>query len=380
MGSMMKTLKVLPLVLLAPISLITSTANAADNNEDGMKISGTVRVNYAYKDYDEASKDKYGDFTFDMAAIKFNGKLGDWGLASEYRFFDGWNALRYGYGYYDINLKWQIQLGVTQVPFGNPGFVSNSFWFGVPYYLGFEDDYDLGVKGIYSNGAWGTEIAVFKNAEYGASNNERYAADIYTGNVNGTDYYNEETNSFNIRQTYELSYDGGRTLFAASAMVGQIYNSKTGNDGDRYAVALSMDSRYQGWGLQLQAMQYDYDAVDAVDSNKIAVSAYVWQYEIASKAQAYSANLSKTVDFSWGNIKFYNDLGIVTPDVSDKSFDTSYQNVTGAAISSGPMYTMVDFIMGKNMYASTRSTNHVGLAEVYDDWDKRVNINFGYYF
>jgi hypothetical protein len=31
-----------------------------------------------------------------MAAVKFNGKLYDWGLSSEYRFYDGWEALRYG--------------------------------------------------------------------------------------------------------------------------------------------------------------------------------------------------------------------------------------------------------------------------------------------
>lgn len=125
-----------------------------------------------------------------------------------------------------------------------------------------------------------------------------------------------------------------------------------------------MDSSYKGWNLQLQAMQYEYDAADAVDSNKIAVAAYNWQYEIASKAQAYSVNIAKTVTTDWGSLKFYNDFGMVTPDVADDSFDTSYQNVTGCAISAGPTYTMIDFIMGKNMYASTRDNGHVGLPEM----------------
>lgn len=359
---------------------LTTSAVQAEEPQNSIDVGGTVRVNYAYKDYSQSSKDKGGDLTFDMAAIKFNGKLGEWGLASEYRFYDGWQALRYGYGFYELSTDWQIQFGVNQVPFGNPGFISNSFWFGVPYYLGFEDDYDLGVKGVYKKGTWGTEIAFYKNAEYGAGRADRYSTDLYRGIVNGTEYNNEETNQLNLRQMYEMSYEGGKTLLGGSIEYGQIYNDATGNNGDRYAVAIHLDATYNGWSLQLQAMQYEYDAADAIDSNKIAVAAYNWQYEIASKAQAYSVNIAKTVTTDWGSLKFYNDFGMVTPDVSDDSFDTSYQNVTGCAIAAGPTYTMVDFIMGKNMYASTRDNGHVGLPEIGDSWDKRVNINFGYYF
>ncbi|WP_041421852.1 hypothetical protein [Shewanella sediminis] len=348
--------------------------------EDGIDVGGTVRVNYAYKDYSEASKDKGGDLTFDMAAIKFNGKKGDWGLSAEYRFTSSTDYIKYGYGYYDINTDWQLQFGINKVPFGNPGFISNSFWFGIPYYLGFEDDHDIGIKAVYESNGWHTDLAFYKNPEYGASENKRYATDLYTGTINGTEYNNEETNQVNLRQTYTTEYQGGSTTFGGSAQFGQIYNSKTGNTGDRYAVALHSNSTYQGWELMLQAMQYEYDAADAVDLNKIGVSVVSWQYEIASKGQAYSANISKTISTDWGSLKLYNDFGLMTPDVENQSYDDSLQNVTGVAIAAGATYTMVDFIMGKNMTFSTANNDHVGLPEMGDDWDKRVNINFGYYF
>lgn len=359
---------------------MVSFYSTAQDVEDGINVSGTLRANYSYKQYSDSSKDKSGDLTFEMASVKFNGKLDNWGLSSEYRFYDGWEALRYGYAFYDYSEQLQIQFGINQVPFGNPGFISNSFWFGVPYYLGFEDDYDAGIKTVYSNNGWGTEFAFYKGAEYGASRNERYSTDLYSGQVNGTDYYNEETNQLNLRQTYAMEYEGGKTVVGASVEVGQIYNSNTGNNGDRYAVALHLDSSYKGWALQLQAMQYEYNAADALDDNKLAVSAYDWQYEIASKAQAYSINIAKTITTSWGSAKIYNDFGVVTPDVDNEDYDNSYQNVTGVALSSGPTYTMIDFIMGKNMYASTRDNGHVGLPEMGDSWDHRININFGYYF
>lgn len=177
-----------------------------------------------------------------------------------------------------------------------------------------------------------------------------------------------------------MEYEGGKAVMGASVEVGQIYNSNTGNNGDRYAVALHLDASYQGWALQLQAMQYEYNAADALDENKIAVAAYAWQYEIASKAQAYSVNVAKTFTTSWGSVKVYNDFGVVTPDVDNEAYDNSYQNVTGVALSSGPTYTMIDYIMGKNMYASTLDNGHVGLPEIGDSWDQRININFGYYF
>lgn len=165
-----------------------------------------------------------------------------------------------------------------------------------------------------------------------------------------------------------------------SIEVGQIYNSSTGNNGDRYAAALHLDSSYKGWNLQLQAMQYEYDAADAIDPNKIGISVVSWQYEIASKGQVYNLNLAKTFPTGFGSVKCYNDFGVMTPDVDDDNYDNSYQNVTGCAIAAGPTYTMVDFIMGKNMTFSTLNNDHVGLPEIGNDWDKRININFGYYF
>ncbi|MCL1094486.1 hypothetical protein [Shewanella kaireitica] len=366
-------------LVAAAIALSSSTA-FAEQQEDGINIGGAVRVNYGYKDYSEASKDKGGDLTFDMAAIKFNGKKGDWGLAAEYRFTSDTNYIKYGYGIYDFNPEWQLQFGINKVPFGNPEFISNSFWFGLPYYLGFEDDHDVGVKAIYESNGWHTDLAFYKNAEYGPTENKRYATDLYTGTINGTEYNNEETNQVNVRQTYTIEHNGGSTTLGGSAQFGQIYNNKTGNNGDRYAVALHLDSSFNGWNLQLQAIQYEYDAADADDPNKIGVSVVSWQYEIASKGQSYSANIAKTFDTDWGSVKCYNDFGLMTPDVDDDDYDNSMQNVTGCAIAAGPTYTMIDFIMGKNMTFSTANNDHVGLPEMGNDWDKRVNINFGYYF
>ncbi|USD37378.1 hypothetical protein [Ferrimonas sp. SCSIO 43195] len=356
------------------------TVNAAA--EDGMNIGGSVRVNYGMKLYNDQSKDKGGDLNFDVLTLKFDGTHGDWGLSSEYRFASGKNFIKWGYGYYNIDPEWQLQFGINKVPFGNPGFISNSWWFGLPYYLGFEDDFDVGAKATFDNGKWHTDIAFYKNGEYNSKDTKAYAPDIFSGTVNGTEYNNEETNQINLRQTYTLSDGDLKIVMGGSLEYGQIYNSKTEKNGDRNAFAVHMDAGYQGWKLQLQAMQYEFDAEDpdGMDNNKIGLGGAGWQYEVASKGQIYSFNLAKTIPTSWGSVKIYNDFGLMTPDVDDSSYDNSYQNVTGAAFSAGPIYIMADFIMGKNMTFSTKMDDHVGLPEAGDGWDQRININFGYYF
>jgi len=358
--------------LLAALTVPTGAAQAEDN----LSIGGSVRVNYSYVDYSESSKDKSGDIAFDTLSLTASGTSDKWGFASEYRLNNGSDYIILGYASYDISPEWQVQAGITHVPFGKEGWISNSWWMGIPYYLGFEDDRDVGVKATYLSDGGKTDIAFFKSPEYGASNNARYAADLYTGSINGTEYNNEETNQFNLRHTQEV----GAATIGASGQYGQIYNSRTGNTGSRYAVAAHMDINFDGWNIQTQVMHYEFDAADSADENKIGVSVVGWQYEIASAAQVYSFNVAKTIPMDFGSVKIYNDFGLLTPDVEDESYDNSFQNVTGMAIAAGPTYTMVDFIAGKNMTFSTANNDHVGLPEIGDDWDYRVNINLGYYF
>lgn len=72
---MKKTAKFM-LSMVATAVAMSSVNVMAEEQEDGINIGGAVRVNYAYRDYDESNKDKLGELDFDMAAIKFDGKKG----------------------------------------------------------------------------------------------------------------------------------------------------------------------------------------------------------------------------------------------------------------------------------------------------------------
>lgn len=349
-----------------------------DPQQIDFDIYGSVKLNYSYANFSESSKDKLGDLAFESFILGVDAKQGKWGVKAEYNFSTN-DFIKYGYGYYQVNEQWQLQLGVNKVPFGSPDYISNSYWFSIPYYMGFEDDRDVGFKAEYKDDAWATQLAFYKGAEYKASENKRYAADLYTGSVNGTEYNNEEVNQINYRQTYTVQYEGGTTELGGSVQVGQIYNALVGKKGDRLALAAHIDSRFNQWRLQLQAIHYEFDT-PIENENKIALSLLSWQYEVADKGQIYDVNLSRKVKTSWGSINFYNDFSFMTPDVDDASFDNTIQNILGAGIAAGPTYTWVDFVTSKNMTFASPQNDHIGLPQVSNQWDKRLNINTSYRF
>ncbi|MCF1429091.1 MAG: hypothetical protein LPH19_14465 [Shewanella sp.] len=321
---------------------------------------------------------------------KVSAKQGDFGLEAEYRFTNSDDFIEYGY--YNINPDMQLQLGVAMVPFGNPNIASNSWWMSIGYYMGFEEDYDTGVKLVYKKNGWATDIAYFNGAEYSANVYKKYAGDIATGSINvyddngnviGTrDYHSEERNQFNLRQTYTVEHHGGSTTFGGSVQYGQLYNSATNNSGDRHGFALHMSTNYQGWNFTAQAISYEFDAADAEKGTEhmIAFAQGGWLLETADKGQLYTFNVAKTIATDFGSVKLYNDFNVMTPDVEDESFKNSYQNVTGAAITAGPTYSSIDLSFGKNMWGSSLAASGIGLNDGRNEWDARINVNVGYYF
>jgi hypothetical protein len=79
------------------------------------------------------------------------------------------------------------------------------------------------------------------------------------------------------------------------------------------------------------------------------------------------------------NITFYNNYSYLAK--SDQRFENSQQNVLGALIAAGKLFTYVDFAFGKN-HPWIGSDYAVALAEgnPASGWNLRFNINIGYYF
>src|SRR5690606_4556871 len=113
-----------------------------------LHIGGALRMNYNYSTWKEEQKERGGDFGYDVFRINVDAKYHGLKMDTEYRLYSksfGGGFLKRGWVGYDIDQESDIQIGLTQVPFGL-NLNSHSWFFGLGYYVGLEDDHDMGVK------------------------------------------------------------------------------------------------------------------------------------------------------------------------------------------------------------------------------------------
>jgi hypothetical protein len=379
--------------------------------DDGFTWGGAARVNYSYTDWDSGSRERGGDFNFDTFRLNLDGKIKDMLLSAEYRFYpqDDWNAPHHAWIGYDFTESLQGQVGIHQVPFGLQPYASHNFWFSGAYYVGLEDDYDMGVKFLYNTGPWDLALAFYKNGELGNSGEAgRYSVDVISNGDGGYAGFqpdgNEETNQVNLRVAHTLDHgDLGTTEVGVSGQWGQLYNKTTEDTGDHWAGAAHLNGNYGRWNLQLMYATYEYNpenpdsyenvtgqevdeegnVVDVVENVRISddiitLGAYSYSWGAPAEAQIAIANLAYTLPVNnWGpidSLTFYSDNTLIEPD--EDRFDSIWQNVVGCLIASGPVFTYVDVISGKNMIFS--GGNMVGDGN--EGRTTRINVNFGYYF
>ena len=362
----------------------TSIAEAA--KPDGITVGGAIRTNFSHTSYDDGNKNRGGDFDFDIFRLNLNGSIGDVLLNAELRIFDYMTAIKSAYVGYQFSDNWQAQAGITQVPFGNWPYNSHNYFFSANYYLGLEDDYDLGVmfrRQIADN--WQLDVGFFKNDELGGvdgyvdSRADRYSYDIVGSRLPGDGIYDDpaqplgEYNTFAGRFAYHFQHSTDFTTEAGvSALAGGLHDGER-RAGNYNAWALHLNSNYQRWNLQLQYSQYQYD-IDNVD--RIAVGAYAFYDSIAAEASSATANIAYSLPVQWGpvtGLQFYNDFSLIY-DKSDQSANTM-MNVTGFSIAAGGLFTYFDLVHARNQPFIGSS-----MAANSNDTERRFNINVGYYF
>lgn len=341
-----------------------------------LQLGGAFRLNYGWQDYNEANKERLGDFDFELFRLDVSGAAGEIEFSAQYRWYEDFEAVHHAWIGYSFNDATSLQVGISQVPFGLLPYASHSFWFGAGYYLGFEDDYDTGLKLQYANEPWQAHFAFYKNAEYGGARLDRYSFDVVADGIQ----QNEEVNQFNGRVTRRWRHrDDSYSELGISAEWGELYNNVTRDTGDRRALALHWDGHYGPWNVQLQWVDYRFAPANppGVDDESVQLGAFGFPFPVAAQAQMATFNLAReftAVPAPLDSLTCYNDYSRVMPD--GRGQNDSVQNVTGCLLVIGNVYSYIDLIAGKNMWF----IGGPGIGMDDDEWRSRLNINIGYYF
>lgn len=372
----------LGLILLLPAAWV----QAEDSSTDGIDVGGAVRVQYSYEDHDPDNRERAGDFDLDTVRLNLDGEIGEVILSAEWRYYQSMQVVHHAWVGYDFDARWQGRLGVTRVPFGNQPYNSHSYFFDTTYYVGLEDDYDLGAVLQGKLGTFDVQLGFFKNDEQGgvdgyvSDRSERYSYDVVGVRRDGEGTFDApvdaiaEGNTLVARLAWLHQCDGTlKTDLGVSALRGVLYSPED-DVGDTLAWALHLNADYGRWNLMLQTTHYDYELDDG--ANRLVVGAYAFFDTIPDRARLHTANLAYTLPVKLGpvtRLQFYNDYSLMTG--KSAGLDDTFMNVLGVAVSAGGLYTYFDLVTAENQpfIGGTLGANA-------DQTRTRFNINIGYYF
>lgn len=352
--------------------------------EPEISVGGALRYNYNLSSWKDGQKDRGGDFGYDMFRINATAAFKDVYLNAEYRLYSesfGGGMMKQGWMGYRINEKDELQIGLTQVPFGIQQYNSHNWFFNLTYYFGLEDDHDMGIKYLHIGDTFEYHLAFFKNSEelrFGSTTEN--SASRYSYDVAGR---NKEVNQFNGKLLYKF----GETVanrFGISAQYGGLYNLDTQKTGSHYAVGLHYEIDYKTWNLKAQTIKASHDPKSGPDDpgNVITMAAYGAPYEVAADFNVYTLAISKGIPIDFGpasQLEFYNDFGYM--DKQHVSFTDSFMNVTGVLVTTGQIFTYIDYAAGYNhSWLGGNFVDDFSQGDADAKWEARFNINIGYYF
>lgn len=348
-----------------------------------LKIGGALRFNYNYSDWKPGNRKRWGDFGFDVFRLNVDASYRGFKLAADYRFYpasSGGGMLKHGWIGYQFKENHQLQIGLVTVPFGILPYSSNSYFFNLQYYVGLEDDADMGVEYIFRNRQWDVRAAFFKNSgltDFGEKSEltaDRYSYDIAGGH--------KEVNQGNVYATYRWG-DKCSHQVGTSVLVGGVYNIGTRSVGYRWAASLHYVLDYRRWNFKAQFSTYNIHLSGAPMNTRhqVTMAAFGSTYQVASKADIYSAALVYRIPVRkkfLDEVCIYNDFSYLYKHVKG-AFD-SFQNVTGCSLVMGPLFVYIDYAIGRN-HAWIGNNWDNAFAQGSDNATNiRFNINMGYYF
>ncbi len=367
---------------------------AAEPPVGQLRLGGALRFSYYVKSWDELNQSRGGDFRFDVLRLNTGLQYGKLIAASDYRFYGIYgHYMKYGWMGAQLDEHSALKLGAVKVPFGLMPYASHSWFFNLGYYVGLEDDHDLGLLYTYDAGGWDIDVAYLHSDEGTFSGNSldsaRYAYDLVrveevraaSGRVTRAASSQKEQHAGALRVQKTLSSGAGDTVLGAGGQAGGIFNELTLRYGSRWSASAFVKQTSGPLEVSGQVIRAERRLVDAPASLEGAwMGAFDSPYRVARAFTIAQGNVAWTFPVDrelLSSVQVYNDLSLMLKDEGAPTI----QSITGALLSSSHVYTYVDLALGRNQ-PWVGGDWESGLAEGDPDapWEARLNINIGLYY
>jgi len=279
------------------------------------------------------------------------------------------------------------------VPFGLLPDASNSWFFGLPYYLGLEDDADFGVRAHWTPDDSDFWLSFYKNSEgsyFGKSlDSARFSYDAVQATAEElagsgiTQARNDrETNTVAARAAHTLRAGSFTAELGVSGRLGLLQDLVTGDTSTNWAVAPHALLTYGPLELGFEAISFQYKphVVAGDDARLVAIGAFDAPYALASAGTVLVANVAWKFDVAWGPIeavRVFFDSGQFFK--KESAFAASRQLVLGSYLLAGPVYFSVDAAFGKNHpWVGPNYASALGAGNPDARWYSWLNVNLGF--
>ncbi|MDZ7735183.1 MAG: porin [Gammaproteobacteria bacterium] len=357
-----------------------------------VEIGGAVRINVLDKSW-ETREQRFprADYEFDTLRGELGFDQGRWSGSAQYRlyYYDETDRtthfLHHAWLGYQLDEESRIRAGVHKVPFGILPFNSHNYFFSLAYYIGLEDDYDLGFKYTHESGPWRWDAAYYvadEGSYHGQSRGSaRYSYDVVKSPVSA----NQEEHQINVRLGYTLDHDEhAHSELGLSLQAGQIPNDISGKRGTHVAAAVHWDGSYGPWSVKLQSLWYRYNLANppGTDDRIVVMGAYDFPYNVAAEGNLHTIGVSYHWDVNYGwlqGITVYNDSSYLVK--AEQSFDNSLHNIAGMSLDLSPFFIYADIAVGKNnAWIGPDFNDALGNGGTDNELNTRLNLNVGLYF
>ena len=379
-------------------AFVSPTAHSADNDADGgWTFGGAIRGRYDYRSYVDPTVSR---FSFDVFRLKAGYDSSTVFGSVQYRFYGGAypydytsqfgriNFPEWAYVGYKVSPEHTITGGLNQVPFGLLPYASSTFYETLGNLMGIEDVHNLGIKYQYKSGPVDLQLGFYPTDGGNWAGTSR-DGNRYTYNIVDADSYvvggsnNEEKNLWVARGAYTFTHsEESSSEVGLSMMHSTIENHDTNEDGDRDAYALHYLGKFGRLGVMAEYARQDMDPKNpaAVGNKTVTFGGFDGSFNVASKGDLYSVDLSYATDWKWrfiSDVKPYVNYSIFVKD--EDGFKDSERLLAGVQFSAGPLYIYTEYRLGKNDPFTGDYTQ--GAAAGGDDqWKRSLYMNIGYYF
>jgi hypothetical protein len=353
-------------------------------------LGGAVRANLLNKSWDTRKRFPRDALEFDTLRLRVDFEQGQWEGSSQYRFYyydetDRYtHFLHHGWVGYRLDPGRTLRAGVHQVPFGNLPYNSHNYFFSLAYYVGLEDDYDLGIKYTDRRGPWRFDLAWYLEDEGSGHGDSRDSARYSYDVVSSATSANGEENQLNARASYTLAHgELGASQLGFSLQAGEVPNEATGRTGSQVAAAVHWNGNFGLWNVKAQSAWYRYNLENPAGQADTAVvmGAYDFPYRVAAEGTLHSIGISYHWDVDWGPVRVitaYEDYSVLRK--AEPGFEDSMQNVIGVSLDAAPLFIYADLALGQHNAWIGRDFGTALARGGDDDLHVRMNLNLGIYF